>query len=252
MMKVVSLTLCSAAVLAISAYGTAQAQTQTQTENAAEIPAPAAPSENPAVQADIQMVQPPAPQAETAAPQSVITVTEGSPDGVVPVNPDVPPAVPLGAEGSASAAMVGEPVLGTPIEKEINEQILFQRPSVDVNTIPSLFFSRWEHDAIIDARNSLNTRPPDEILPENNAAALDAPRDISLGGIVYHSKKEWTIWLNAKRITPDAIPNEIIDLKVGKDYIELEWFDAKTNQIYPIRLRTHQRFNLDARIFLPG
>jgi hypothetical protein len=32
----------------------------------------------------------------------------------------------------------------------------------------------------------------------------------------------------------------------------MKWFDEYTNQVFPIRLRPHQRFNIDARMFLPG
>ncbi len=136
----------------------------------------------------------------------------------------------------------------TPIEKEINEQIGFMKPAVNVNTIPSLFFTVWEHDLISDARRGLRTRAPGT----DDGLGVSGARDIALGGIVYRSSKDWTIWLNNTRVSPTAIPDEVMDLKVFKDYIELEWFDGSTNRIFPIRLRPHQRFNLDTRIFLPG
>ncbi len=134
------------------------------------------------------------------------------------------------------------------IEREINERLDFLKPSVDVNSMPSLFMSVWEHDLVIDARRGLVTRDP----VTDDGITESGPRDVSLGGIVYLARGEWTIWLNSMRVSPTAIPDQIIDLKVFKDYIELEWFDAPTNQIYPIRLRPHQRFNLDTRMFLPG
>ncbi len=73
-----------------------------------------------------------------------------------------------------------------------------------------------------------------------------------LGGIVYAREGEWTIWLNGRRITPEAVPKEVLDLRVFEDYIEVKWLDDYTNQIFPLRLRTHQRFNMDTRVFLPG
>ena len=138
-------------------------------------------------------------------------------------------------------------VVQTPIEKEISEQLAFMKPNVNVDTLASLFFSVWEHDLVRDARRGLNTR-------DNSDDGVDiaGPRDISLGGIIFTSKKDWTIWLNNVRVSPTRIPTEVMDLKVFRDYIELEWFDANTNQIFPIRLRPQQRFNLDTRIFLPG
>lgn len=121
----------------------------------------------------------------------------------------------------------------------------------------SLFFSRWEHDLIIDARLGLNVRPPESPIEDlSSPASIQAEdstiRELALGGIVYHSSTNWTFWLNGLRITPTGLPEQVMNLKVFKDYIEIEWLDTSTNQIYPIRLRPHQRFNLDSRIFLPG
>jgi hypothetical protein len=77
-------------------------------------------------------------------------------------------------------------------------------------------------------------------------------RYVSLSGIAFNAKEKWTIWLNGERVTPDAIPPEVLDLKVFSKYIEIKWYDDYTNRIIPIRLRPHQRFNIDTRIFLPG
>ena len=161
---------------------------------------------------------------------------------------DIVSAVPMQDGTTVTTAVTPTPVSMTPIEAEINEQITFMKPTVDVNTIPSLFFSIWEHDLIADARRGLVTRAPGT----DDGLTAVGPRELALGGIVFKSGKDWTIWLNNTRVSPTAIPDEIMDLKVFKSYIELEWFDATTNQIFPIRLRPHQRFNLDTRIFLPG
>ena len=153
------------------------------------------------------------------------------------------------AEGASVAALPPVASQGAPMsqmEKEINERLTYLKPTVNVSNIPSLFFSVWEHDLVTDARRGLTTRS------DEGGMMAAGPRDVSLGGIVYVSSADWTIWLNNTRITPDAIPGEIMDLKVFKEHIDLEWFDSSTNQIYPIRLRSHQRFNLDTRIFLPG
>lgn len=130
---------------------------------------------------------------------------------------------------------------------------------IDPETIPSLFFSTWTQALIAEARFSFQTRPPteDEIRAAKDAAAKDEAKDpglreISLGGIVFADVQDWTIWLNGQRILPQALPPEILDLKVYRHFIELKWFDSYTNQVFPVRLRPHQRFNLDTRIFLPG
>ena len=135
-----------------------------------------------------------------------------------------------------------------PTEESFKDQLEFLRPQINVNDMKSLTFTKWEHDLIVDARRGLNAGlSTTEIM--NTGPAIT---DISLGGILYMGAKDWTIWLNNTRVTPDAIPSEVLDLKVYKDYIEIEWFDSSKNLIYPIRLRTQQRFNLETRMFLPG
>ena len=120
----------------------------------------------------------------------------------------------------------------------------------------SLFFTYWQHEALLDAKRSRgNVRPPTQ--SELNALGTDdkikpANRDLRLGGIVYVNAQDWTIWLNDMRVTPSAIPPEVIDLRVYKEYVEVKWLDDYTNQIFPIRIRPNSRFNLDARIFLTG
>lgn len=124
--------------------------------------------------------------------------------------------------------------------------------------IPSLFFTYWQHEAIMEAKNSRGAvRPPtqaelDAMSRENMPKPPPEERELRLGGIVYVNNKEWTVWLNGERVTPDAVPKEVLDLQVFKEYIEVKWLDEYTNRVFPIRLRTHQRFNMDMRIFLPG
>lgn len=134
--------------------------------------------------------------------------------------------------------------------------------NVNPDNIPSLMFNIFEEgllrDAIIESRNP--RPPPPEVTPED---IEDGPieekvrpppeeRYISLSGIVYESQEEWVIWLNGQRITPRAIPSEILSLHVSEESVDLKWFDDYTNKIFPIRLRPNQRFNIDMRIFLPG
>lgn len=120
-----------------------------------------------------------------------------------------------------------------------------------IRTIPTLFFTKWQHALLVETRAGARSRPVTGAL-DDEGKVVKGPREISLSGIVYKSKDKWTIWLNNKRVAPDALPEEVMDLNVYSEHIELEWFDAYTNQIYPIRIRPHQRFNLDSRIFLPG
>ena len=129
---------------------------------------------------------------------------------------------------------------------------------IDIDRMPSLFFTYWQHQAIKDAKNKRGvvrqpTQEELEAIERGDELELDPERRYStLGGIVYKGEDNWTIWLNGKRVTPTAVPEEVLDLRVFKDYIEVKWIDDFTKQIFPIRMRAHQRFNMDMRIFLPG
>lgn len=144
--------------------------------------------------------------------------------------------------------------------QDLNEEATHQFDAAQYN---SILFTYWEHVAIQDARKYIGrTRgvTEDELAKDLkkredlNEKVKPPPeeREIRLAGIVYRSKADWTIWLNEERVTPDAIPEEVMDLRVYKNYIEFKWFDEYTNKIFPIRLRPHQRFNIDTLIFLPG
>lgn len=141
-------------------------------------------------------------------------------------------------------------------EGSFEKRLGLNDPKVTVQELSSLFLTKSEEDLIVQARNGLVTRPPtdSEFAKEQRegGASVSGPRELSLGGILYVSSKDWVIWLNSEKITPKNIPSSVIDVRVTKDYVRLKWFDSTTNQIFPIKLRTHQRFNLDTRIFLPG
>jgi hypothetical protein len=150
------------------------------------------------------------------------------------------------------------------LQKLYAEDMLVEPPN-----IPSLFFTTQEHALLNEAREGFKARLPTlkelgqsgvanrlEYESEEEAARMRAAqaalRELSLSGILYISQDDWIVWLNKTRMTPDALPKEIMDIKVYNEYVELRWFDLKTKTIYPVRLRPNQRFNLDARMFLPG
>ncbi|HNQ92118.1 MAG TPA: hypothetical protein PKI93_04230 [Alphaproteobacteria bacterium] len=143
------------------------------------------------------------------------------------------------------------------IEREIKEK--YKKQLYLRSQVPSVFFTPSQHALLREARIGFNTRVPtlqelkDQGDPNDpNYRPPPSLREISLGGILYSSQSDWVVYLNNIRITPQAIPSELVDIKVFKDYIEVRWFDALTNQIFPIRLRPNQRFNLDAKVFLPA
>ena len=133
-------------------------------------------------------------------------------------------------------------------------------PDIELNQISSLFLTSIEENLVISARKGFVTRAPTEgeFAREQRDAELEknvvksSPREVSLGGVLYIAPNEWTVWINSEKMTPKNLPSEILDIRVDKDSVKLKWFDIQTNQVFPIKLRTHQRFNLDTRIFLPG
>lgn len=140
--------------------------------------------------------------------------------------------------------------------EKVKQRISLRNPSVMPSNIGPVFFTESEIELVRNARKGLVTRAPtpaelDELTGEE-IAIPQGPRNIKLGGIIYTGKDDWTIWLNNQQVRPNAIPSEVLDLNVYKEYIEIEWFDEYTNKIFPIRMRPNQTFNIDSRIFIPG
>jgi hypothetical protein len=147
-------------------------------------------------------------------------------------------------------------MLNVGIEESFSRKTALRKPAVTPEQVKSLFYTVWQHALLQEAKRGFLSRPPTagELTSKKDASkpTVKGIREISLGGIAYIAPKQWTIWLNDQRVQPDAIPKQIIDIKVSDDHVDLKWFDEYTNLIYPIRIRPHQRFNLDTRIFLPG
>lgn len=151
-----------------------------------------------------------------------------------------------------------DPAVFKNLETAMSSMAVLRKNAVPSEDVGTLVFTLWQHALLQDAKKIFRTRRPTE---SEIAAAADGSaveqrprgiREIGLNGILYKGKDNWVVWLNGKRLAPDALPKEVIDIKVHSTYIDLKWFDAYTNLIYPVRIRPHQRFNLDSRIFLPG
>lgn len=192
-------------------------------------------------------------QSTDAPPVNVVTTLEGMPIAS-PSAPSQTPVVPNTPQASEVAVPGYDPVQASlRLEEALARHVKISKPLGNIGDMPTLFFTMWQHALLQEAKIGLLTRAPTQSeLDSDNPNNVKGIREISLGGIVFDTSKKWTIWLNGQRVTPDALPKEIIDLKVKEDFIELKWFDSFSNQIYPIRLGAHQRFNLDTRIFLPG
>lgn len=185
-----------------------------------------------------------------AVPASQSASQENRADAVSPTLSAVPPSpqnmesrivLPQGNENSLAA-----------LDQSLKSHLAVAPSSVRPDELRSLFFTTWQYALLQEAKETIRTRPPGPGEGASGEQRPAGPREISLGGISYLNKDSWTVWLNSQRVKPDAIPKEIFDIKVSEDHIDIKWYDTSTNLIYPIRLRPHQRFNLDNRIFLPG
>lgn len=141
------------------------------------------------------------------------------------------------------------------LEDAYKTHLKLGRPDFEPSSFASLFYTIWQHNLLQDAKRQFRTRKPgeyEEPVSENPEERERGIRELSVGGILYKTADDWIVWMNGQRVTPEAIPSQVIDIKVNKEYVELKWLDSYNNLIFPIRIRPHQRFNLDTRIFLPG
>jgi hypothetical protein len=175
------------------------------------------------------------------------------------------PAVQAAPTSSATELTPEQKILAA-IEKELKQKLaqdIYVPPSIS-----SLVFAANQYSLLREARQGFNARVPsqaeleaerdvalttdDVVLDDKKNPVTPSVREIQLGGIVFITPDEWTIWLNKQRITPTTIPSQATDLRVYREFVELRWLDQATNQVFPIRLRPNQRFNLDSKVFLPG
>lgn len=140
--------------------------------------------------------------------------------------------------------------------------------------VASLLFTQWERQAIANAIRQRDVRITDiapgdhgdgrpdpngpgpevieALVPEPQPPPEPGPRELHLGSLVYIADDDWIVWLNDTEIRPGDIPERAIAMEVTRDHVDIQWFDPYTNQIFPVRLRPGQRFNMDMRLFMPG
>lgn len=205
----------------------------------------------------------PATPAPTPGEAAAASASQPSPTPVAAI--DAPaPAVGQAVDPSAPAAPAAPGTAATPDTSAKLEQADLlavadaKRHVRDGSVMPealgTLFFTAWQHALLQEAKIGFNTRLPEGAVTGDSQQQQrpPGPREISLGGIAFANSSQWTVWLNGVRVTPTAIPEQVLDIKVSSSYIDLKWYDTNTNKIFPIRLRPQERFNLDMRLFLPG
>jgi hypothetical protein len=207
---------------------------------------------------------PPAAVNQPAPPQANPVPLPVTPPGaaVLPsgaaVTPPPPAITPTNAKPASAPTAAADPMqdeqMRVNIQNAFDLKSKLHKPEISPQEFRTLFFTPWQYALLQEAKRGFLSRPPSARELQGNQSAPRPPglHEISLGGVVYKTPKNWTIWLNGERVTPDSLPEQVLDLKVADDHIDLKWFDSSRNLIYPIRMRPHQRFNLDSRIFLPG
>lgn len=123
----------------------------------------------------------------------------------------------------------------------------------------SLLFTPDEHARVVGATGGRVPAPTaaattptpatDTPLPEAEEGKTHY-RVLHLSGIVYANPQDWSIWLNGQQVTPTSQPDEVRGLRVHRDYIELQWYDAINKAVVPVRLRPQQHFSLDTHGFI--
>ncbi len=152
-----------------------------------------------------------------------------------------------------------DPLMNVSIKQTEQNISKLRSPDINPQELASLFFTTWQYALLQDAKRQYITHPvnPNDPRLKGNDTTAVAPhsiRELSVGGILYRGPDDWTVYLNGQRLTQDknSLPEQVMDIKVAEDHVDLKWFDTFTNLIFPVRLREHQRFNLDARMFITG
>ena len=143
----------------------------------------------------------------------------------------------------------------------IADKAAIEGAGIPIAAVSTILYTENEYSLILKARdrfnNALSGRQVINRRAISESDVWEKPsdpgrREIALSGIVYKGEQDWTIWFNEQRVTPEAIPEEVLEMRVFNDYIELKWYDEYTNKIFPIRLRPNERFNIDMLLYLPG
>lgn len=87
---------------------------------------------------------------------------------------------------------------------------------------------------------------------DEGGPAINEKRLIRLSGIAYTNSRQWSVWINGARLTPQTTLPQIIDMSVHRAYVDLKWFDRALRKIIKIRLRPNQVYDIATGVLLPG
>ncbi len=167
----------------------------------------------------------------------------------------VPPK-PMDTMNEAMARPEGDPqtpAVVTPQPPAVTATVTQTPIAPETKTMDSIFFTPNQLIAITRANQGF-IAPAEAYDPDNQSSKpIDpGPRIIALSGIVFNSQRDWTIWLNNERVTPNNIPDRVMGLSVRKDRVYIRWMDLGNQRIVNITLRPNQQYLLDSDSIVPG
>ena len=125
----------------------------------------------------------------------------------------------------------------------------------------SFFFNADEISSIQRAKqqspsdlggNTVEKAPEDDVL-QQVIQMIPPNRVINLSGVYYRSSKDWTVWMNGKKVTPKNLLPEIVDIKVdSSSHVRLRWYDNGLNKVIPVTLMPHQTYNITTGVTRSG
>jgi hypothetical protein len=192
----------------------------------------------------------PAAHAQSMAEMAVV----GQASGTLTTNAVA--AKPMDTMNDAMARPEGDPATApivTPQPPSVTATVTQTPIAPETKTMDSIFFTPNQLIAITRANQGF-IAPQEAYDPDNQSSKpIDpGPRIISLSGIVFNSKSDWTIWLNNERVTPKNIPDRIMGLSVRKDRVFIRWMDLGNQRIVNIVLRPNQQYLLDSDQIILG
>jgi hypothetical protein len=76
-------------------------------------------------------------------------------------------------------------------------------------------------------------------------------RVIRLSGVVFRGQKDWVAWVNGKKVTPEKLLPEIIEIEVeSTSQVRLKWYDVGLNKVISIALHPHQTYDIVTGVLL--
>jgi hypothetical protein len=85
------------------------------------------------------------------------------------------------------------------------------------------------------------------------AVPVPQHRVISVSGLLYRSPKDWIVWMNGQKVTPEKLLPEIVDIKIdSSSHMRLKWYDIGLDKVIAITLRPHQTYDIVTGVLLPG